>query len=530
MGKIIRKTFIILFLSLIFYPARSYAEDSVFDAVYNIEYQVNADLEVSVKESIGVVNQSSSAIPSSFIESITNIKIYDVKVLDGKENEIKPAIEEKPNNVTLKIPIEDPSIGKDKITRVYLLYKTRDLAQKNGRILSLNIPKAPVSNNIQEYNITVKIPKDFGPQITISPKPVQEKMEEEGFTLLYNKQSLEKYGISATFGDYQIFDFQLAYELKNTSFLSKKMEIALPMPIKDYQEIIISSLNPVPEKMYKDADGNIIGVYNVGGKSSVTVDARGKAKVYNKKIDTDEGTSGDSRLPVWLKPQKFWETGDTGIKQISKETTDSRNSNVSNALSIYTYITRNLTYDYEQAKTGGKPLRKGAVITLNERKGLCTDFSDTFVALARASGVPSRLVEGYAYAKDQNSNPTPLGGNSNDLLHSWVQFYSPKQGWVSVDPTWGTTSGLDYFSKLDNNHVVFVIRGIDSQNPSSAQQVKVDFSGEEFAGHESLYDLDKMPVESGINSAYLAYAGAALALALCMMILVPKVRPGFHRK
>ena len=73
----------------------TYAQEGDFDTTYNIEYQVDSSLTVSVKETIAVINQSSGAVPSSFIETIKNISIYDIKVADAKDREIEPQIETK---------------------------------------------------------------------------------------------------------------------------------------------------------------------------------------------------------------------------------------------------------------------------------------------------------------------------------------------------------------------------------------------------------------------------------------------------
>ena len=49
-------------------------------------------------------------------------------------------------------------------------------------------------------------------------------------------------------------------------------------------------------------------------------------------------------------------------------------------------------------------------------------FSDCFVTLARAAGVPSRQVAGWLY------------GSSG---HVWAEFYREGKGWQQVDPTGG---------------------------------------------------------------------------------------------
>ncbi|MBM4402559.1 MAG: hypothetical protein FJ044_04925 [Candidatus Cloacimonetes bacterium] len=55
-----------------------------------------------------------------------------------------------------------------------------------------------------------------------------------------------------------------------------------------------------------------------------------------------------------------------------------------------------------------------------------------------------------------------------------MQIFLPDDGWVNIDPTWGATTGIDYFSKFDTNHLAFVIKGIDSERPYPAGPYKIE--------------------------------------------------------
>jgi len=64
--------------------------------------------------------------------------------------------------------------------------------------------------------------------------------------------------------------------------------------------------------------------------------------------------------------------------------------------------------------------------TLKSGKGNCQSHARLYTALARAAGIPTRLVSGLVYAPGQGF-----------LYHSWVESYL--NGWVPVDPTFGQT-------------------------------------------------------------------------------------------
>lgn len=65
---------------------------------------------------------------------------------------------------------------------------------------------------------------------------------------------------------------------------------------------------------------------------------------------------------------------------------------------------------------------------LELKKGVCQDFSHVLLQLLRTAGIPSRYVSGYVC-----SNETDLRGEG--ATHAWVEVYSPKQGWLGIDPT-----------------------------------------------------------------------------------------------
>jgi len=67
------------------------------------------------------------------------------------------------------------------------------------------------------------------------------------------------------------------------------------------------------------------------------------------------------------------------------------------------------------------------------QKGYCDYFSSSMVILARAAGIPSRLVTGYvgsAYDPELD-----LYVITADQAHSWVEIYFTDYGWVTFEPT-----------------------------------------------------------------------------------------------
>ena len=89
-------------------------------------------------------------------------------------------------------------------------------------------------------------------------------------------------------------------------------------------------------------------------------------------------------------------------------------------------------------------------------------------------GIPARELNGFAFTNEEVNKPLSLNLTGGDLLHAWPEYFDPILGWVQIDPTWGNTSGVDYFSKLDTNHFVFSIKGMNSEYPLPAGAYRFD--------------------------------------------------------
>jgi transglutaminase-like putative cysteine protease/predicted glutamine amidotransferase len=66
------------------------------------------------------------------------------------------------------------------------------------------------------------------------------------------------------------------------------------------------------------------------------------------------------------------------------------------------------------------------------RKGVCQDFTNLFICLARLINVPARYRMGYIYTEKDYDNQI-----QGDASHAWVELYLPFIGWYGFDPTNG---------------------------------------------------------------------------------------------
>lgn len=79
-----------------------------------------------------------------------------------------------------------------------------------------------------------------------------------------------------------------------------------------------------------------------------------------------------------------------------------------------------------------------AIETLQSREGDCNEHAVLFTALARAAGVPTRMVIGLVHSNTTMSfgdNSRPVENRPGFYYHAWVEVFNGYE-WISMDPTW----------------------------------------------------------------------------------------------
>lgn len=469
---------ILLFLLLIAsLPTTAYASE--FSTSYNTTYEILPSNEALVEQNIKITNQEKDVIATDYALIIRQLSISDVQVKGG-DKDITLDVEQDSDKTVIKANFSEFAIGQFKSKDFTITYKTKDIAGVVGDVTNISIPKIQNLDSVDEYNIKLIVPKSVGPVIYVSPNPLSQEENDLITTFYFNKVILNNIGIDAAFGKKQLLNFKLDYILRNDSVFAKNMQIALPPYLKDRQTVAYKELKPKPYNVITDADGNQLAQYRLGPKQTLTITAVGNAEVFGKQIVPSFGGKFED-IPTKLskaytQEALYWEADNPKIIEIAKKLKDENKSVSENAQAVYDFVGQNLKYDFNLVRNEYIE-RNGALKALTtDSSWACMEFTDTFIAIARAMGIPARELNGYAYSGENANKPISIGFKSGDVLHAWPEFYDPKFGWVAIDPTWGSTSGLDYFTRLDTNHFVFVRKGLDSVYPLPAGAYKLDGS------------------------------------------------------
>jgi transglutaminase-like putative cysteine protease len=84
---------------------------------------------------------------------------------------------------------------------------------------------------------------------------------------------------------------------------------------------------------------------------------------------------------------------------------------------------------------------------MKQKKGVCQDFANLFICMARLLGIPARYVCGYVYTGNNSEARA-----QSDASHAWVQLFIPNIGWKGFDPTNGVLPQTDHIRVAYGRH------------------------------------------------------------------------------
>lgn len=143
---------------------------------------------------------------------------------------------------------------------------------------------------------------------------------------------------------------------------------------------------------------------------------------------------GDER---YLLPSRGINSDNKRIIHLANKLVQGNPTDIEKARAIYTYVTKNMTYDVLKLKLNTFSWRDSSLTALQSKKGVCQDYVFLSLALLRAVGIPCRFVEGI----------------SNGQSHAWVECKVGDR-WISMDPTWGSGYILEgkFVKKMDESY------------------------------------------------------------------------------
>ena len=268
-------------------------------------------------------------------------------------------------------------------------------------------------------------------------------------------------------GDYNKFSF----ELQNSTKLNGAMS-------GDYVLLITKQLGSKPGPViYKNCAFRV-----TNGHFSILQ--------YDKVIS--ENARIDKNANKKKKASAFKKTNLSDVKTVSNQVVKGATTDYEKLLKIYEYIAENFYYDDVAFRTSSKQYvdpYKNLYNMRNKKKSAnsedgkvsttCVGYSAAVCALARAQGIPTRIVNGHHISLNgREYNNWSTEKNITKLDHWWNECYVDGR-WITVDATPGNSNKWDrntntwtytgltnyiYFDptpeQLATSHMLLAVKGI----------------------------------------------------------------------
>lgn len=453
-------SFLLLALSFKF----ALAQQQFFIGV-SVEYQVDPSGTTTVTHNVNLENATSEYFAKSYTLSLENIHAENISAHQGSKSLVTTTTKDG-SKTNILINFDDSVVGKGASRNFSIVFTEKSFVVKTGEVWEISIPRLADPDNFGNYNVTLLVPTSFGREAYLTPSPIAYDAVSGYTKYTFAKENVARVGISAGFGEFQVFDFNLKYHLENPLGKAGITEIALP-PDTAFQKVYYDNISPAPKNVRRDRDGNWLASYELSAREQVNVVATGHVQIFSKER-TDLVKPSKEFLNQNLQSSAFWQTEDPKIRELART--------LKTPKAIYDYVAGTLKYDYARVRPNVDRLGATTALT-NPNSAICMEFTDLFVAIARAAGIPAREVNGYAYTENPEIEPLSLVA---DVLHAWPEYWDEARGiWVPVDPTWGsTTGGVDFFNQMDLRHFAFVMHGESAERPYPAGSYKLGSSPE----------------------------------------------------
>lgn len=202
------------------------------------------------------------------------------------------------------------------------------------------------------------------------------------------------------------------------------------------------------ERVFEDVFGNSVRKLVVETPfEELRISARSKVRV----LDTDplsyRPLHARTTIPlVWMPWQRHMltpyllppELPESQLLELSDYARGFVRRNDDDLLDTLLDINATIFADFEYVP-GATTLYTTAWDVYERRRGVCQDFTNLFICLARLLGVPARYVCGYIYTGPKHGNQV-----QSEASHAWVQLYLPEVGWKGFDPTNGILTQTDH--------------------------------------------------------------------------------------
>jgi transglutaminase-like putative cysteine protease/predicted glutamine amidotransferase len=244
--------------------------------------------------------------------------------------------------------------------------------------------------------------------------------------------------------------YQYAQAVERSAHLLRLTPVHDRLQTVHRHEIEISV--PHQSREYDDVFGNRVRKVAIDSPfSEMVIESRSMVEVLDVDPLASEPIHVSSTIPlVWMPWQRQVldpyllppELAETELAELAEYAMSFVKRNDSDLLATLLDINDSIhaEYAYQQGITNNVTTAFDVYVN---RRGVCQDFTNLFICLARLLGVPARYVCGYVYTGPKSPEIPPDQRRAEES-HAWVQLYLPQLGWKGFDPTHGVLTQTNH--------------------------------------------------------------------------------------
>lgn len=411
----------------------------------NIDKKQSKTQKKTVKNEAVVTNDETNSVSSIITETTSTTESINTKDTQNQlTDDVK--VTENNQNTTETSPDSDDSINKKPIQTTEQTNETDDL---NSKIVETEQTtnagtQSPESSNHENEYASGETTVATREQVKTAAVNVQNFINKNG-------RAPRTVNVGGTIVDYAVFARMAAAELnqlqgsgnlslefkpvaravksqstlKNGSFnLAQYMDVTKRVlnymntngRMPNYVTTVFGRMSP---EQYLDMACRILGFYNQNNRlpNSVTI-----GRTVGAATTSATSASGGTKQPIpsdlqaYLKATGNCQVTNSQIQNLAQQITGGSND-INAATRLFNWVRDNVSYSFYYNT------QRGAVKTMNDRKGNCVDQAHLLVALSRAAGIPARYVHG-----------TCKFTSGNTYGHVWAEVWVNGK-WYTVDPT-----------------------------------------------------------------------------------------------
>lgn len=270
--------------------------------------------------------------------------------------------------------------------------------------------------------------------------------------------------------------FEARNELKVTVPESaRRMRVWFAMPQDDPQQTVgdFKVESAVPYRIAKDSEGNttvFVELVEPKQREFTIVETfsllrREQQTALNGRTAQRLSDGDRAKLDAYLRPNKNVIIDDR-IRTLSAEIVGDEKNPIIAARNLYDWTLANIDYWVKDPKNKKASPVGSTEYCLTTKTGNCTDFHSLWTSLARAAGIPTRMVYGSFFKKELD------GQDVDQSYHCWPEFYVSRIGWVPHDVAVADIFAGEFPTSPDNEKLVRLTTGDGYHGPDKS---KVDY-------------------------------------------------------